>query len=137
MVELGAACLIAAPFAAAYACIAALLGRRGDRRLVVSSRRAIYGFCALLTVAVVVLEAAFLRSDFSLELVADHSSTTTPTVYKLTALWGSQGGSLLLWAWVLSIAVERRPLADPQPPPRDRPLRDRGARPGSASSSPA
>ena len=58
----------------------------------------------------VVLEAAFLRDDFSVELVADHSSTTTPTVYKLTAMWSSQGGSLLLWAWVLSIAVERRPV---------------------------
>ena len=80
------------------------------------------------TVCVVVLEAAFLRSDFSVALVADHSSTTTPAVYKLTAMWSSQGGSLLLWAWVLSIAVERGALADPQPPPRGRPLRDRGAR---------
>ena len=53
------------------------------------------------------LEAAFLRSDFSVELVAEHSSTTTPTFYKLTAMWSSQGGSLLLWAWVLSIAARR------------------------------
>src|SRR5919106_1369215 len=106
MVELGAACLIAAPFACLYAVGAGLLGaRRDDRRLVDSSRRAVYALCALLTVCVVVLEAAFLRSDFSVELVADHSSTTTPTLYKLTAMWGSQGGSLLLWAWVLSIAA--------------------------------
>ena len=105
MVELGAACLIAAPFACVYAAGAALLGaRRSDRRLVDSSRRAIYALCALLTISVVVLEAAFLRSDFSVALVADHSSTTTPTFYKLTAMWSSQGGSLLLWAWVLSIA---------------------------------
>src|SRR5918996_4249966 len=105
MVELGAACLIAAPFACLYAAGAAVLGgRRGDRRLVDSSRRAVYALCALLTVCVIVLEAAFLRSDFSVELVADHSSTTTPTFYKLTAMWSSQGGSLLLWAWVLSIA---------------------------------
>ncbi len=105
MVELGAACLIAAPFACVYAGGAALLGaRRGDRRLVDSSRRAVYGLCALLTVCVVVLEAAFVRSDFSVALVADHSSTTTPAFYKLTAMWSSQGGSLLLWAWVLSIA---------------------------------
>jgi cytochrome c-type biogenesis protein CcmF len=104
MVELGAACLIAAPFACLYAAGAAVLGaRRGDRRLVDSSRRAVYALCALLTVCVIVLEAAFLRSDFSVELVADHSSTTTPTFYKLTAMWSSQGGSLLLWAWVLSI----------------------------------
>src|SRR4029079_9839967 len=78
--------------------------RAGARRIVDSSRRAIYALCALLTVAVVVLEAAFLRSDFSVALVADHSSTTTPLGYKLTAMWSSQGGSLLLWAWVLSIA---------------------------------
>jgi cytochrome c-type biogenesis protein CcmF len=105
VVELGAACLIAAPFACLYAAVAAIAGGvRGDRRLVVSSRRAVYAFCALLTISVVVLEAAFVRSDFSVALVADHSSTTTPFGYKLTALWASQGGSLLLWAWVLSIA---------------------------------
>ena len=106
MVELGAACLIAAPFACLYAIVAAIAGaRRRDPRLVDSSRRAIYGLCALLTVCVIVLEAAFLRSDFSVALVAEHSSTTTPVGYKLTAMWSSQGGSLLLWAWVLSIAA--------------------------------
>ena len=104
MVGLGAACLVMALIAAASAAVLALIGTRGDRRYVDASRRAIYAFCALLTICVVVLEAAFLRSDFSVELVADHSSTTTPTFYKLTALWSSQGGSLLLWAWVLSIA---------------------------------
>ena len=138
MVELGAACLIAAPFACLYAGGAALAGaRRGDRALVDSSRRAVYALCALLTICVVVLEAAFLRSDFSVALVADHSSTTTPTVYKLTAMWSSQGGSLLLWAWVLSIAASGGPLPDPQPPPRDRPVGDRGARRARRSSSPA
>jgi cytochrome c-type biogenesis protein CcmF len=104
MVELGAACLVLALLAALYAAGAALLGTRGDPRLVDSSRRAVYALFALLTICVVVLEAAFVRSDFSVELVADHSSTTTPAFYKLTALWSSQGGSLLLWAWVLSAA---------------------------------
>jgi cytochrome c-type biogenesis protein CcmF len=106
MIGLGAACLVAAALGCLYSAVAALAGgRRGDRRLIDSSRRAIYAVCALLTVCVVVLEAAFLRSDFSVELVADHSSTTTPTLYKATAMWSSQGGSLLLWAWVLSIAA--------------------------------
>src|SRR5919106_3824426 len=105
MVELGAVCLVLALPAALYAGGAALLGTRGDGRWADSSRRAVYALCALLTVCVVVLEAAFVRSDFSVELVADHSSTTTPTFYKLTALWSSQGGSLMLWAWVLSIAA--------------------------------
>jgi cytochrome c-type biogenesis protein CcmF len=105
VIELGLACLIAAPFVCLYAIVIAILGRNGNRRMVDSSRRAIYGLCGLLTVSVAVVEAAFMRSDFSLALVAEHSSTTTPTFYKATAMWSSQGGSLLLWAWVLSIAA--------------------------------
>jgi cytochrome c-type biogenesis protein CcmF len=104
MIVFGAACLVLALVTALYAAGAALAGTRGDRRWVNSSRRAVYALAALLTLAVVILEAAFLRSDFSFRLVAEHSSTTTPTGYKLTAMWSSQGGSLLLWAWVLSLA---------------------------------
>jgi cytochrome c-type biogenesis protein CcmF len=104
VIALGTACLILALVVALYAGGAALAGTRGDRRWVDSSRRAVYAVAALLTVAVVIVEAAFLRSDFSFRLVADHSSTTTPTGYKITAMWSSQGGSLLLWAWVLSLA---------------------------------
>ncbi len=106
MIELGVACLVGGLIAFIYGAGAALYGGfTGDRRWVDSSRRAVYSAAVLLTVCVVVLEAAFLRDDFSVELVADHSSTTTPTLYKMTAMWGSQGGSLLLWAWVLSLAA--------------------------------
>src|SRR5262249_34102335 len=79
----------------------------GDVRSVDSSRRAVYAMAGLLTAAVVLLEIAFVRDDFHFALVADHSSTTTPTFYKLTAMWSSQEGSLLLWAWVLSLASSR------------------------------
>ena len=106
MIELGIACLVGGLIAFLYGAGAALYGGfTRDRRWVDSSRRAVYAAAILLTVCVVVLEAAFLRDDFSVELVADHSSTTTPTLYKMTAMWGSQGGSLLLWAWVLSLAA--------------------------------
>ena len=115
MVALGAACLIATTPVAIYAVFAALAGRRGDRRWVDSSRRAIYALCALLTIAVVVLEASFLGDDFSVELVADHSSTTTPVGYKLTALWSSQAGSLLLWVWLLSLWSPITPRRPPRP----------------------
>ncbi|HET9162028.1 MAG TPA: cytochrome c-type biogenesis CcmF C-terminal domain-containing protein, partial [Solirubrobacterales bacterium] len=33
----------------------------------------------------------------------EHSSLETPVFYKVAAMWSSQEGSLLLWAWVLSI----------------------------------
>src|SRR4051794_41509242 len=56
-----------------------------------------------LLAAFALLESAFLRSDFSSYLVATHSSTTTPTFYRATAIWSSQEGSLLLWATLLSV----------------------------------
>ena len=104
MNALGSAALVAALPVAIYAAVAALIGTRGDRRWVVSSRRAMYALFGLLLLTVVSLEAAFLRTDLSVDLVAQHSSETTPLLYKLTALWGSQAGSLLLWAFVLSAA---------------------------------
>src|SRR5213078_3528708 len=103
MITLGAACLILALAVAIYAALAGLVGTRGDRRFVDSSRRAVYAFAALVTICVVVVEAAFARTDLSLKVVADHSSTTTPAFYRFTAMWSSQEGSLLLWAWVLSL----------------------------------
>ncbi len=104
MTTFGRALLIIALLTAAYAVFAALRGARGGgREWVVSARRAVYSLAALLTAAVIVLESAFVRSDFSFGLVADNSSTTTPTFYKLTAMWSSQSGSLLLWVWVLSL----------------------------------
>ena len=56
-----------------------------------------------MTIAFVILEVAFLRSDFSFNVVARHSSTTTPTFYHATAAWSSQEGSLLLWVLLLSL----------------------------------
>ena len=102
---LGAAALGCAFLTALYVVGAALAGTRGDRRFTISARRGVFALAGLLSVAVVCLEASFLRDDFSVGLVADHSSTTTPTGYKLTAMWSSQAGSLLLWAWVLSLAA--------------------------------
>ena len=81
MITLGAACLILAFALAIFAAVAALIGTRGDRRFVDSSRRAVYAFAALLTICVVIIEAAFARTDLSLQVVADHSSTTTPIFY--------------------------------------------------------
>ena len=105
MVGLGAAALWFALFVSVAGAALALAGALGgDGRYVTAARRSVWALCALLTLCVVIIEAAFLRTDLSLAVVADHSSTTTPTGYKLTAMWSSQEGSLLLWAWVLSIA---------------------------------
>jgi cytochrome c-type biogenesis protein CcmF len=102
---LGSALLAAALLAALFAAGGGIYGGvTGDGRWMESARRAIFAMAGLLTLAVVILEVAFVSDDFHFALVADHSSTTTPTFYKLTAMWSSQEGSLLLWAWVLSLA---------------------------------
>jgi cytochrome c-type biogenesis protein CcmF len=104
MAAIGTACLVVALFTAAYAVVSAVIGAvTGRRAFVVSARRAFYCLAALLVAAFGILEAAYLRSDFSFALVAQNSSTDTPTFYKLTAVWSSQGGSLLLWVLLLAL----------------------------------
>src|SRR3954471_1183594 len=104
MASLGSALLLLAFLAAVVAAGLALAGRHGDRRRVDLSRRTVYAFCGLLTACVVIIEIAFAGNDFGFKIVSEHSSIETPPFYKLAAMWSSQEGSLLLWAWVLSIA---------------------------------
>lgn len=103
MTSLGNALLALAFLSAVAAAAIALAGRNGERRWIDLSRRIVYGFCALVTICVVIIEIAFAGNDFSFNIVAQHSSIETPAFYKLAAMWSSQEGSLLLWAWVLSI----------------------------------
>jgi cytochrome c-type biogenesis protein CcmF len=80
----------------------ARVGYRDGRAWIASGRRSVYALAFTLVVSFAILEAAFLRSDFSFQLVASNSSTTTPAFYRATAVWSSQEGSLLLWAMLLS-----------------------------------
>ena len=103
MPELGRAALVVTLGLSAYALVAgaaaAMLGRR---RLALSARNALIGAFASTLVASVVLAAAFVRDDFSFTYVADHSSRSLGGTYKLSAFWGGQEGSLLLWLLILT-----------------------------------
>src|SRR3954469_11041846 len=104
MASLGWATLVVGLLVATYATGASLYGAlSGRRQFVVSARRAIYVLAGLMTLAMLILELAFLRSDFSFSLVQRYSSTDTPNFYKATAMWSSQEGSLLLWVFLLSV----------------------------------
>ncbi len=46
---------------------------------------------------------AFVVSDFSLKLAADHSFSLQPLIYKITAVWGNHEGSMVLWVLILVI----------------------------------
>jgi cytochrome c-type biogenesis protein CcmF len=100
----GSACLAAALLTALYAIAASLYAAKDGRRAwATSARRAVYCLAALMVGAFAILEAAFLRSDFSYALVAEGSSADTPSFYKFTAVWATQDGSLLLWATLLAL----------------------------------
>ena len=49
------------------------------------------------------LVTAFIRSDFSVALVANHSHSAKPLIYKISGTWGNHEGSLLLWILILMI----------------------------------
>ncbi|MEO5332021.1 MAG: heme lyase CcmF/NrfE family subunit [Magnetococcus sp. YQC-5] len=68
-------------------------------------RQAAFMGCGLLTVATVGLIVSFLKHDFSVKYVAEHASLKLPTFYLATAMWGGHEGSLLLWAWLLSLFI--------------------------------
>jgi len=48
------------------------------------------------------LMSAFIRSDFSVQNVAENSSTAQPLLYRISATWGSHEGSILLWNMALT-----------------------------------
>src|SRR5436305_10792650 len=103
MATVGKACLILALVVAGYGIFASIYGARKRRQdWVASGRRAVYAVFGLCAFAFVILEVAFVSSDFKFATVATHSSTTTPLFYRLAAMWSSQEGSLLLWVFLLA-----------------------------------
>ena len=87
----------------AYASVAGMLGAwHRRRRLAESAQNALLAAFAATAVASSVLLAALARHDFSFQYVADHTSRELPLGYTLTAFWGGQEGSLLLWLLVLT-----------------------------------
>ncbi|EHN10138.1 Cytochrome c heme lyase subunit CcmF [Patulibacter medicamentivorans] len=107
MALLGRGLLALALAIAVYGVVASIAGARaGGTRgeaWTTSGRRAVYLVAALATVSFLLLEVAFIRTDLRFEVVADHSSSTTPLLYRIAAPWSSQEGSLLLWVWLLSL----------------------------------
>jgi cytochrome c-type biogenesis protein CcmF len=103
MENLGSLAVLIALCMSAFAVAASIVG--GIKRnsfLIHSAERAVYSVCLLVTAASGALVAALLTSDFRLAYVAEETNQTLPVLYKFAAWWGGQGGSLLLWSWLLS-----------------------------------
>src|SRR5215211_6385270 len=103
MPELGRAALVVALLLTAYAAVAGAYGAaRGRRRLAESAQNALLAAFGATAVASAVLVSALVRDDFGFLYVAEHTSRDLPLRYTLSAFWGGQEGSLLLWLLVLT-----------------------------------
>src|SRR5215208_3971215 len=103
MADLGRAALFVSLGLALYATVAgAWAARTRRRRLADSAGNALLAAVGSSAVAAAVLLSALVRHDFSFVYVAQHTSSELPTSYSMSAFWGGQEGSLLLWLLVLS-----------------------------------
>ncbi len=103
MPELGSAALVVTLGLSLYALVAGgAAAHLGRRRLAQSARNALVLAFFTTAVASGVLLSALLRNDFSFTYVARTTSEALPTAYTISAFWGGQEGSLLLWLLVLT-----------------------------------
>jgi len=122
MENIGALAILLAFCFAIYAVIGSVIGKlRKNPLLVVSAERAVYSIWILLSIASGILIYSLLTGDFRLGYVAAHTDASMSKIYKFTAWWGGQEGSLLLWSWLLStysavvVFMNRRKFRDMMP----------------------
>ena len=77
--------------------------RSGDGRLFLSGQRAALAVSLLSIFATIILTQLLMTSNFDVDYVAHYTSQETPLIYKFTALWAGQSGSLLFWLFILSL----------------------------------
>ena len=70
---------------------------------VVVGRRAVISIFILLTVGMFILIYGYVTEDYSVKYIYATSNSKLPIFYKIAGLWGGHEGSLLLWAWILSL----------------------------------
>ena len=103
MENVGALAVLLALCLAIYAAAASVTGKLKRRPfLVLSAERAVLLVWLSLTTASAILVWALMKGDFHFAYAANHSNTAMPAVYKFTAWWGGQEGSILFWSWLLA-----------------------------------
>jgi len=104
MYQIGNVCVYFAFFLSLYTVAASLIGARyRNRDLIESGRNSALSIFILLIIVSASLVYELINTNFNLRYVALNTSTDLPTIYRFTALWAGQAGSLLLWCLVLSL----------------------------------
>ena len=80
-----------------------IYARNGDQRLFLTGQRLALGISFFVFLATFILTYQLIGSNFNIDYVARYTSLETPLIYKISALWAGQSGSLLFWLFILSI----------------------------------
>lgn len=88
---------------ALYSIVAAVLGHfRKSQPWVESARLAMLLTFPGVTLSALSLIALLLTDQYHVSFVYEVTSRSMPLYLKVTALWGGQAGSLVLWSWLMS-----------------------------------
>ncbi|MFZ1680752.1 MAG: heme lyase CcmF/NrfE family subunit, partial [Rhizobiaceae bacterium] len=77
--------------------------RTGDQRMMAVASPAALATFMLVAIAFAVLLLSYARSDFSIVNVWANSHSRQPLLYRLTSTWGNHEGSMMLWAFILTL----------------------------------
>src|SRR5215470_16237005 len=104
LVETGHFALVLALSVAAVQVSLPLVGAaRSNRALMDIARPTAVLQLALVAFAFAIFIHAHIVSDFSVLNVFENSSLSKPMLYKITGVWGSHEGSMLLWVFMLAL----------------------------------
>lgn len=103
MATLGQGGLLVALVLSVLAMAAAFAGAgTGRPAWVERARRTSFAVLAIVLLVNAAMLVALLGNDFAVQYVAENSSRSTPTFFKVLSLWAADDGSLLLWNLVLA-----------------------------------
>ena len=104
MADIGYIALFLALLASLYSAVTFVVGTKKQApALINSARNGLLSTCGLVTLSVLTLLYSLITHDFQIEYVASYTSTDMSLSYLISALWAGNDGSLLFWAWLLSI----------------------------------
>ena len=86
----------------AQACIPLVGAHRHNIRYMELGDRVAIAQFLLIALSFGLLTVSFISSDFSTKLVAMHSHTDKPLIYKISGVWGNHEGSMMLWVLILA-----------------------------------
>ncbi|MFA6120734.1 MAG: heme lyase CcmF/NrfE family subunit [Sideroxydans sp.] len=102
--EIGNFTLVVALFIALAQGVLPIAGAaRGNAVWMDSARTLAFGQFFFVAIAIACLTYSFIANDFSVLYVAQHSNSQLPAAYRVAAVWGGHEGSLLLWAFILTM----------------------------------